>query len=88
MALIRSNDRKPVIDLRGPAGNVFCVIGQARSFMKELNFSKQRMDEVVADMMSSDYLHAIKVFDHLFGDFVDLILPEGMNIHASSQVRS
>jgi hypothetical protein len=58
-----------VIDLTGPDGNVFKLMGYAKSFAKQLNLDG---DAIIKDMMSSDYEHAVKVFDDAFGDFVIL----------------
>ena len=39
-----------------------------------MNFSKNlNGDLIIRDMMSSDYEHAVKVFDSHFGDFVTLL---------------
>ena len=58
-----------VIDLTGPDGNVFKLMGYAKSFAKQLGLDG---DAIIKDMMSSDYEHAVKVFDDAFGDFVIL----------------
>jgi hypothetical protein len=57
------------IDLTGPQGNVYYILGVAKTLCKGLgiNFS-----EVKQKMCSSDYENAIDVFDGYFGDFVIL----------------
>ena len=59
-----------LIDLTGPDGNVFVLMGKAKQFARDLELNG---DLIVRDMMSSDYEHAIKVFDSHFGDFVTLL---------------
>ena len=59
-----------VIDLTGPDGNVFVLMGKAKGFARDLNLNG---DLIVRDMMSSDYEHAVKVFDDNFGSFVTLL---------------
>ena len=59
-----------VIDLTGPQGNAFVLLGYAKQFARDLELNG---DLIVRDMMSSDYEHAIKVFDSHFGDFVTLL---------------
>ena len=59
-----------VIDLTGRTGNVFMLMGKAKRFAKDLNLNS---DLIIKDMMSSDYEHAVKVFDSHFGDFVILL---------------
>ena len=65
-------DRKLVIDLSGPDGNAFVIMGYANKFAKQLSYSKDKIEELMADMQSSDYDHLIQVFDDHFGLVVDL----------------
>ena len=57
------------IDLTGPDGNAFCLLGNAKRLCNQLN---KDYDAIKKDMTSSDYEHLIKVFDREFGAFVDL----------------
>ena len=59
-----------VIDLTGPDGNVFVLMGKAKGFARDLDLNG---DLIIRDMMSSDYEHAVKVFDSHFGGFVTLL---------------
>ena len=61
-----------VIDLTGPQGNAFCVLGYAQNFAKQLGYSPEAISELLDEMRSSDYEHLIKTFDDHFGDFVVL----------------
>lgn len=63
---------KPVIDLDGPQGNAFFLLGQAQAFANQLKWSKEKLEKVMTEMKSSDYENLIKVFDENFGDYVDL----------------
>lgn len=58
-----------VIDLTGPDGNAFALLGMARKFAKQLGIPHQPIED---DMMSGDYEHLIQVFDREFGNFVIL----------------
>ncbi len=59
-----------VIDLTGPQGNAFFLLGYAKKLAKQLDF--EDVDGLIDDMQSSDYEHLIQVFDEHFGDFVIL----------------
>ena len=61
-----------VIDLDGPDGNAFVLLGTAKRFAKQLCYDKTETDLMLADMRSSDYEHLLEVFDKHFGDFVIL----------------
>ena len=58
-----------VIDLTGPDGNVFALMGWAKRLAGQLDLDG---GAIVRDMMASDYEHAVKVFDGHFGEFVVL----------------
>ena len=61
-----------VIDLKGPSGNAFALMGYAVDLLRQLD----RRDEVHAmrtDMMSGDYDNLIRIFEENFGDYVDLV---------------
>ena len=61
-----------VIDLRGPQGNAFALVGHAVDLLRQLD----RRDEVHAmrtDMMSGDYDNLIRIFEENFGDYVTLV---------------
>lgn len=59
-----------VIDLTGPDGNAFVLIGKAGNLAKQLGLDK---DAIQKEMMSGNYDHLINVFDKHFGDFVTLL---------------
>lgn len=72
MAIIEKN-LKPVINLSGPQGNAFYLLGIASRYAKELLFfSKEETTDLLNKMQSSDYEHLITVFDEHFGDYIDL----------------
>jgi hypothetical protein len=57
------------IDLTGPDGNAFNLLGVARRLAKELD---RDGEAIMAEMRSGDYEHLIEVFEREFGDFVTL----------------
>jgi hypothetical protein len=65
----KKENREIVIDLTGPDGNAFALMGYASNFAKQLGLNKE---EIINDMMSSDYEHLLQVFDKYFGSFVIL----------------
>ena len=69
MAILTKQPRKQVIDLTGPQGNVYFLMGTAMKLCKELNLDKE---SVLSEMQSGDYENAIQTFDKYFGMIVDL----------------
>jgi hypothetical protein len=57
------------IDLTGPDGNAFVLIGKASNLAKQLGLDQKA---IRAEMMSGDYENLVKVFDNHFGQFVTL----------------
>lgn len=60
---------KHVIDLSGPQGNAFALLGIAKQFCKQLDLD---FDAVAAEMKSGDYDNLVAVFEKHFGDYVDI----------------
>lgn len=58
-----------MIDLTGPDGNAFALMGYARRFAKQLGIDS---NQVIGEMMRGDYENLINVFDSYFGDYVIL----------------
>jgi hypothetical protein len=57
------------IDLTGPDGNAFYLIGTANNLAKQLGLDGKAIQK---EMMMGDYENLIKVFDKHFGDYVTL----------------
>ena len=57
------------IDLTGPDGNAYVLIGYASNLAKQL---KKDEKSIKKDMQSGDYEHLVEVFDREFGDYVTL----------------
>ena len=57
------------IDLTGPDGNAFVLIGTAGNLAKQLGLDGKA---IRTEMMAGDYENLIKVFDKYFGNFVTL----------------
>lgn len=57
------------IDLTGPQGNAFFLLGTATNLAKQLGFNSEK---ICSEMMSGDYENLLQVFDSYFGSFVTL----------------
>ena len=57
------------IDLTGPDGNAFVLIGTAGNLARQLGLDSKAIQK---EMMAGDYENLIKVFDKHFGHFVTL----------------
>lgn len=74
MAIIdKVEPEKIVIDLDGPQGNAFFILGLAVKVGKSLGMSVEKIAEIQKEMKSSDYENLIKTFDKYFGEYVDLM---------------
>ncbi len=61
------------IDLTGPDGNAFVLMGYAKRFGKQVGMGDSYINEMLEKMMSSDYENLVKVFDDEFGSVVTLL---------------
>jgi len=57
------------IDLTGPDGNAFVLIGKAGNLAKQLGLDSKAIQ---AEMMQGNYEHLVNTFDKHFGEFVTL----------------
>lgn len=58
-----------IIDLTGPDGNAFALMGYASRLAKQLGLDSK---EIIKEMMEGDYENLLQVFDREFGTFVIL----------------
>ena len=58
-----------IIDLTGPDGNAFVLMGYARQFARQLGLDSNK---IVKEMREGDYENLLEVFDKNFGSFVIL----------------
>jgi hypothetical protein len=61
------------IDLSGPGGNAFSIMGTAASFAKQLGWNEPIIDAMIREMKSSDYRNLCDVFEREFGQYATLI---------------
>jgi hypothetical protein len=66
-----------VIDLTGPDGNVFSLMGQVKRLARQLNGFDETLkidpNVIIENMMSGDYENAVDVFDKAFGNYITLL---------------
>jgi len=60
---------KITIDLTGPQGNAFFLLGTASRLAKQLNLDD---DKIQQEMMSGEYENLVETFDKYFGKHVIL----------------
>ena len=66
---IEEKQNKLEIDLTGPDGNVFSLIGIGGRLCKQLGLNSEMF---YRQMTSGDYENAVNVFEEYFGNFVTL----------------
>ena len=69
MIRAKQEPKETIIDLTGPQGNAFYLLGVASKYARQLGLNS---NEIINEMKSGDYEHLIEVFDSYFGDFVIL----------------
>jgi hypothetical protein len=67
--MIREKQLTPIIDLTGPEGNAFCLLGYAKKFARQFDLDG---DTIINEMKDGDYEHLVSTFDKHFGEYVIL----------------
>lgn len=65
----KSKKGKLELDLTGPEGNAYVLMGYAKQFSRELGLDHS---DILKQMTSGDYEHLVSVFDKYFGNYVTL----------------
>lgn len=58
------------IDLSGPKGNAFYLLGVAKRLCKQVG---EDSEPIISETQSGDYSHLLEVFKREFGDFVTFV---------------
>ena len=72
MILEKKEKKGLEIDLTGPQGNAFYLLGLAKKWGKELDMSEKYINTMLEKMKSGDYENLVKVFDDEFGSIVTI----------------
>jgi hypothetical protein len=56
-----------IIDLDGPDGNAFVLLGIARNLATQSGYSIEEIQKLIDDMRSGDYEYLLEVLDEHFG---------------------
>jgi hypothetical protein len=72
MTIVKRTILRPTIDLAGPDGNAFALLGYARRLSKQLGLDYTKIEE---EMTENNYDNLVKVFDKHFGQYVVLLEP-------------
>lgn len=64
---------KPTIDLTGPDGNAFALMGYAKQWSRDLGHTPENAKFIQEDMKSGDYEHLLNVIEENFGEYVIML---------------
>jgi hypothetical protein len=70
-----SEGKRRSIDLRGPEGNGYVILGIAKNFteqLKKVDPEKYEWEKIQSEMTNGDYKNLVLTFERYFGDFVDI----------------
>lgn len=67
------DDGLVVIDLRGPDGNAFALLGYMRRIATQMGWTPEQIEALADEMTSSDYENLVSAFDREFGEFIMFI---------------
>ena len=78
--MLKHSDEKSqerILDLRGPEGNAFGILGLAYRWSKQLGLDT---DSILKEMQSSDYMNLVLTFEKYFGDYVTIYGSEILDV--------
>ena len=61
-----------IVDLDGPQGNAFVLLGYANDTMKQSGIDKETTDKILNEMKSGDYINLLRTFEKYFGSVYTL----------------
>lgn len=73
MAIRYKENRRREIDISGPDGNAWALLGLAESYARQIGYTEEHREGLLEDMKSGNYEHLIEVFNCHFGTIVDLV---------------
>ena len=72
------------IDLRGPSGNAYVILGMAKNLtdqLKKADPKKYNWEQINAEMTAGDYNNLVHTFDRYFGDYVTIYGADVLDDH-------
>lgn len=71
----KEKEKERSIDLTGPEGNAFSILGMAKNLtdqLEEVDPDTYNWDKISDEMTSGDYKNLVETFEKYFGDFVTI----------------
>ena len=75
-----------VIDLDGPDGNPFALMGYVSKFGRQLGWTTKQIDECIEKMTSGDYANLVKTMNDKLNDVVTFVTTNDELIEAINEV--
>ena len=70
--IVKKQNKGIEIDLTGPQGNAFFLLGTASKLGRQLGWNSDDIQILLRQMKQGDYENLVNTFDKYFGDFVTL----------------
>ena len=71
--IVKKQETKGIeIDLTGPQGNAYFLLGTARKLGRQLCWDEDEIQTLLKQMTRGDYETLVNTFDKYFGEFVTL----------------
>ena len=70
--IVEKQNKRLEIDLTGPQGNAYFLMGTARKLGRQLCWDEDEIQTLLKQMTRGDYENLVNTFDKYFGDFVTL----------------
>lgn len=70
--IVKKQNKGIEIDLTGPQGNAFFLLGTASKLGRQLGWDRDEIEILLRQMKRGDYENLVNTFDKYFGNIVTL----------------
>jgi alanine-alpha-ketoisovalerate/valine-pyruvate aminotransferase len=70
--IVKKQNKGIEIDLTGPQGNAFFLLGTASKLGRQLGWDRDEIEILLRQMKQGDYENLVNTFDKYFGNIVTL----------------
>ena len=73
MAVYEDSQFGLCIDISGPDGNAFVLMGYAKNYLRQLDYDKDEVSKIMDEMTNGNYENLLDVFEKYLGDYITLV---------------
>jgi hypothetical protein len=72
MAFKKGRPGKIVVDLTGPDGNAFALMGIMKNILLNCCYTREEINNIQEEMVAGNYEQLVEIFEREVGEYVDI----------------